>query len=174
MQCATRKKHTMIQKYKFPLDKRAWAITAIVVYIIIFAMALVAHFFGVQGTYVSAWFNCFVFFVVALFLLSKPSRMLLFEDRLEVRCLLKLVVLEKTNIATVRRVPRAELKFIIPILASFGFCGYYGLYFNLSRRRFVWIYAGEWENFVQITDKQGTNCIVSVRDSREIISTLRV
>src|SRR5699024_2838465 len=98
--------------YKYRFGRRTLYWTAI--YFVFFALlgGLLYHLY--EGGYLSAWFTSFVAAVVALMSLSIPRKIVVTDDRIEVRCLLDITELRLSEIASVRRVPPREMKWMLP------------------------------------------------------------
>ena len=104
------------------------------------------------GGFISAWFTSCVVALIALMALSIPRRIVVTEEKVEVRCLLDITEVRREEIASVRRVDNRRMKWFIPLFGGYGFFGYYGHYLDLRRFERVKLYASEWRNFVEITD----------------------
>ena len=83
--------------------------------------------------------------------LSIPRKIVVTEDRVEIRCLLDITEVRRDEIASVRRVEPRRMKWFIPIFGGYGFFGYYGHFLDLRRFDRVRLYAPERTNFVEIT-----------------------
>ena len=137
-----------VYKYRFSRTTLYWT----VVYLAAFGLLgwLLYHLY--EGGYLSAWFTSFIVALVALMALSIPRRIVVTDDRVEVRCLLDITEIRRDEIASVRRVEPRRMKWFVPIFGGFGFFGYYGHFLDLHRFDRVKLYASEWKNFVEITD----------------------
>lgn len=84
--------------------------------------------------------------------LSIPRRIVVTDEKVEVRCLLDIREIRRDEIASVRRVDPRRMKWFFPVFGGCGFFGYYGHFLDLRRFERVKLYASEWKNFVEITD----------------------
>ena len=104
-------------KYRFDHSTIYWTL----IYIIVFVLlgGLLYHLY--EGGYLSAWFTSFIVALVALMALSIPRRIVVTDDRVEVRCLLDITEIRRDEIASVRRVEPRRMKWFVPIFGGFGF-----------------------------------------------------
>lgn len=158
-------------KYKYILDTFARRCTIMVVWLLIFFVCLLSDF---ASAYFTAWVIFFSLFVLALFVLSVPRSLVVGDDDFQIRCVLNIVVIKKADIKQVKPLSRSVSRYMFPLVASHGFGGYYGYYYNLSTRCFVKMYASERDNLVQITDVNGKNYVVSCDNPQELIRQLDI
>ena len=87
-----------VYKYRFSRTTLYWT----VVYLAAFGLLgwLLYHLY--EGGYLSAWFTSFIVALVALMALSIPRRIVVTDDRVEVRCLLDITEIRRDEIASVR------------------------------------------------------------------------
>lgn len=156
--------------YKYRFGRRTFYWTIIYFVLFIFLGILLYHLY--EGGYLSAWFTSFVAAVVALMSLSIPRKIVVTNDRVEVRCLLDITVLRRNEIASVRRVPARDMKWMFPMFGGCGFFGYYGHYLDLKDFDRVRIYASEWRNFVEITDIYEERLYVSCTEADRLVEQL--
>lgn len=157
-----------IYKYRFGRRTLYWTI----IYFVLFILLGVLLYRLYEGGYLSAWFTSFVAAVIALMSLSIPRKIVVTEQRVEVRCLLDITELPRAEIASVRRVPPHEMKWMIPLFGGCGFFGYYGHYLDLRDFDRVRIYASEWRNFVEITDIYEERLYVSCSEADRLVEQL--
>ena len=140
----------MEKTYKYRFSRRAiyWTL----VYLVVFVLLgwLLYHLY--EGGYLSAWFTSFIVALIALMSLSIPRRIVVTDEKVEVRCLLDITEIRRDEIASVRRVDPRRMKWFFPVFGGCGFFGYYGHFLDLRRFERVKLYASEWKNFVEITD----------------------
>ena len=161
----------MITIYKYRFDRRTlyWTLVHLVVYTL---MGVVLYYLY-EGGYFSAWFTSFIVAMVALMALSIPRKIVVTEDAIQIRCLLDITEIQRTEIKAVRKItdPR-HMKWMIPLFGGCGFFGYYGHFFDLRRFERVKIYASVWRNFVEIKDQYDERVIVSCPDPERLIAEL--
>lgn len=157
-----------IYKYRFP--RRTIYIS--IVYLIVFALFgwLLYHLY--EGGYLSAWFTSFIVALIALMALSIPRKIVVTDDRVEIRCLLDITEIRRDEIASVRRMEKRRMKWLIPIFGGYGFFGYYGHFLDLRRLDRVKVYASEWRNFVEITDIYEERLYVSCTEADRLVAEL--
>lgn len=156
--------------YKFRFDRRTLYLSA--AYLVVYAALGVLLYMLYEGGYLSAWFTSFVAALAALMALSIPTKLVVTDDTVEIRCLCDFTELQRSEIASVEAIPDDELKWHIPIFGGYGFFGYYGHYLDLRHFERVKIYASEWRNFVRITDVYDDTVIVSCRDAGAFIAQI--
>ena len=154
--------------YRFRFDRRTMYLTA--AHLLVYAALGVLLYWLYEGGFMSAWFTSFVAALAALMALSIPSKVVVTDDTVEIRCLCDFTELRRDEIASVEAIPNDELKWHIPLFGGYGFFGYYGHYMDLERFERVKIYASEWRNFVRITDIYDDSVIISCRDAESFVS----
>lgn len=132
----------------------------------------VALFFLYRGGYLSAWFSSVIIAIVALMTLSIPRRIVVLDHTLEIQCISDITEINLREIASVRRVDRRRMRWIVPLFGGIGFFGYYGKYFDLKEFDTVNMYASEWNNFVEITDIYDSRTYVSCRGADDLIAAI--
>ena len=125
-----------------------------------------------EGGYLSAWFTSFVVALVALMALSIPRRIVVTDEKVEIRCLLDITEIRREEIASVRRVEKRRMRWMIPLFGGCGFFGYYGHFIDLRRFDRVRLYASEWKNFVEITDIYEERLYVSCTEADKLVAQL--
>lgn len=160
----------MKSTYKYRFDRRTlyWTLA----YLIVFALLGGALYHLYEGGYLSAWFTSFVVALVALMALSIPRRIVVTDDKVEIRCLLDITEIGRNEIAAVRKVDNARLKWVVPIFGGCGFFGYYGHFIDLRRFERVRLYASEWNHFVEIVDIYEERLYVSCPDADRLVREL--
>ena len=156
--------------YKFHFDRRTIYLSA--AYLVVYAALGLLLYLLYEGGYLSAWFTSFVAALAALMALSIPSKIVVTDDTVEIRCLCDFTELQRSEIASVEAIPNEDMKWLVPLLGGYGFFGYYGHYLDLQRFERVKIYASEWGHFVRITDIYDDSIIVSCRDSEALVAQL--
>lgn len=157
-----------IYKYRFP--RRTIYVSVIYLIVIVLLGWLLYHLY--EGGYLSAWFTSFIVALIALMALSIPRKIVVMDDRVEIRCLLDITEIRRNEIASVRRVENRRMKWLFPIFGGYGFFGYYGHFLDLRRLDRVRIYASEWRNFVEITDIYEDRLYVSCTDADRLVAEL--
>ena len=160
----------MTSSYKYRFDRRTiyWTMT----YFVIFVLLGAGLYYLYEGGYLSAWFTSFIVALIALMALSIPRRIVITQEQIEVRCLLDITEIPRSEIASVRRVDARGMKWFLPLFGSCGFFGYYGHFIDLRRLERVRIYASEWRNFVEITDIYEERLYVSCADADRLVAEL--
>lgn len=160
----------MQSSYKYRFDRHTiyWSL----VYLVVFILLGVLLFYLYEGGYLSAWFTSFIVALVALMALSIPRRIVVTDEKVEVRCLLDITEIRRDEIASVRRVDTRHMKLFLPIFGGCGFFGYYGHFIDLRRLDRVRLYASEWRNFVEIKDIYEDRLYVSCADADRLVAEL--
>ena len=160
----------MLSVYKYRFSRRTIYVS--IFYLAVFALLGWALYHLYEGGYLSAWFTSFIVALIALMALSIPRKIVVSDDRVEVRCLLDITEIRRDEIASVRRVETRRMKWFLPIFGGYGFFGYYGHFIDLRRLDRVRIYASEWRNFVEITDIYDDRLYVSCADADRLVAEL--
>lgn len=156
--------------YKYRFGRSAYYGAA--VYLALFGLLGWWLYHLYEGGYLSAWFTSFIGAIIALMALSIPRKIVVTEDRVEIRCLLDITEVRRDEIASVRRVEPRRMKWFIPIFGGYGFFGYYGHFLDLRRFDRVRLYVSEWKNFVEITDIYEERLYVSCTDADRLVAEL--
>lgn len=156
--------------YKYRFGRSAYYGAA--VYLALFGLLGWWLYHLYEGGYLSAWFTSFIGAIIALMALSIPRKIVVTEDRVEIRCLLDITEVRRDEIASVRRVEPRRMKWFIPIFGGYGFFGYYGHFLDLRRFDRVRLYASEWKNFIEITDIYEERLYVSCTDADRLVAEL--
>lgn len=151
----------MEKTYKYRFSRRAiyWTL----VYLVVFVLLgwLLYHLY--EGGYLSAWFTSFIVALIALMSLSIPRRIVVTDEKVEVRCLLDITEIRRDEIASVRRVDPRRMKWFFPVFGGCGFFGYYGHFLDLRRFERVKLYASEWKTSWRSPTSTKTACTSRVR-----------
>ena len=110
--------------------------------------------------------------LVALMALSIPRRIVVTDEKVEIRCLLDITEIRREEIASVRRVEKRRMRWMLPLFGGCGFFGYYGHFIDLRRFDRVRLYASEWKNFVEITDIYEERLYVSCTEADKLVAQL--
>ena len=162
--------NTVKKIYKYSFSRHTLSLTAL--YIVIFLVLGVGLYYLYEGGYLSAWFFSFIVALIALMSLSIPRRIVVTDEKVEVRCLLDITEIRRDEIASVRRVDPRRMKWFFPVFGGCGFFGYYGHFLDLRRFERVKLYASEWKNFVEITDIYEDRLYVSCSDAGRLVEEL--
>ncbi len=156
--------------YRYRIDRRTlyWTLAHLVVY----SLMGIGLYYLYEGGYFSAWFTSFIVAAVGLMALSIPRKIVVTEEKVEIRCLLDLTELSRAEIRAVRKADARRMKWMIPLFGGCGFFGYYGYYLDLRRFERVKIYASMWRNFVEIEDVYDDLLIVSSPDADRLVAEL--
>ena len=160
----------MLSVYKYRFSRRTIYVS--IFYLAVFALLGWALYHLYEGGYLSAWFTSFIVALIALMALSIPRKIVVADDRVEVRCLLDITEIRRDEIASVRRVPAREMKWFLPLFGGCGFFGFYGHYLDLKDFDRIKIYASEWRNFVEIVDIYEERLYVSCADADRLVAEL--
>lgn len=160
----------MEQIFKYTFGRRIrWASIGVLALIVAVVFALYLLY---DGGYISMWFLSVTVAVVALCVLSIPRHIRIDEASIEIHCILEMTDIELIDVASVERVERQQIKWLVPTLASYGLFGYYGYYLDLRTLDRVHVYATKWSDLVMITDKYEQQFLVSCDDPEQLISAI--
>lgn len=157
--------------WKYRLPRRVWIYS--MAYLLLLGVLAVGLYYLYEGEYLSAWFTSSIVALLLLIALSVPRKLRLNRERLRIDCLLDIVELPLSEIASVRRVERSEQRTLIPLLGAWGFFGYYGNYLDVVQVERVKIYASEWNNLVEITDIYEDRLFVSCSEPDRFVEELQ-
>lgn len=124
-----------------------------------------------RGGFVSTWYLTLIVALVALAALSIPRSIVIRPDKVEVRCLCNLIEIDRSEIVSVRRVSRKELR-VVPLFGIWGLFGYYGTFFDCRNMTSVQIYATQWNDFVEIVDSSDNCYYLSSDRADELIAAI--
>ena len=160
----------MEQIFKYTFGRRIrWASIGVLALIVAVVFALYLLY---DGGYISMWFLSVTVAIVALCVLSIPRHIRIDEASIEIHCILEMTEIELIDVASVERIERQQIKWLVPTLASYGLFGYYGYYLNLRTLDRVHVYATKWSDLVMITDKYEQQFLVSCDDPEQLISAI--
>lgn len=160
----------MEQIFKYTFGRRIrWVSIGVLALIVAVVFALYLLY---DGGYISAWFLSITVAVIALCVLSIPRQIRIDEATIEIHCILELTEIELIDVASAERVERQQIKWLLPLVASFGLFGHYGIYFDFRTLDWVHVYATQWDNLVMITDKYEQQFLVSSDEPERLISTI--
>ncbi|MDE5708456.1 MAG: hypothetical protein K2G66_00450 [Alistipes sp.] len=157
-----------IYKYRFDRPTIYWTVA----YWLVFALLGGGLYYLYEGGYLSAWFTSFIVALVALMSLSIPRKIVVTDETLQVRCLLDITEIRRDEIASVRRVEKSDMKWIVPLFGGCGFFGYYGHFLDLRRFERVKLYATEWRDFVEVVDIYEDRLYVSCAEADRLVAEL--
>lgn len=157
----------MEQRFKYTRDRRTRRLTWITSAVIVALFVTVALLVGEE--YVRAWIIVMMLTILLLYVLSIPRYVKVDHEALEIHCVVEMTRIPIADINSVRRVTRQDTGLLTLLLGSYGFFGYYGYYANLHRWEVVRVYAGEWDNLVEIEDIYEDKYLISCREADRLI-----
>ena len=160
----------MEQIFRYTFGRRIrWVSIGVLALIVAVVCALYLLY---DGGYISAWFLSITVAVIALCVLSIPRYIRIDESKIEIHCVLEMTEIELIDVVSVERVERRQIKWLLPIVASYGLFGYYGIYFDFRTLDWVRVYTSQWDNLVMITDKYEQQFLVSNDEPERLISAI--
>ncbi|MFI3302793.1 MAG: PH domain-containing protein [Rikenellaceae bacterium] len=149
--------------YKFKFSNRVIYFGLLhIAFCVLFAYLLYILY---EGGYHSVWFVTFVLALIALLIFSIPRRMVVTPKQLKIFCVLELTEINIADIVKVRKVNPRSMKWLMPMFASYGFFGYYGIFFDWRHAERIKMYTTEWQNIVEIVDIYEDRYYISCRHS---------
>lgn len=136
--------------YRLRLDRHTVFWT--VLYFLIMAALAAGTIVLYDGGYAIAWVTSFLAAMILLIVLAMPRKLHLYDDRIEIRCLLDITTIPLDDITAVRAVDARHMRRFMPLFGSCGFFGFYGLYLDLRALHTAHIYASQWNSFIEIKD----------------------
>lgn len=159
----------MTTTFKYRTDRKTLYVSmALMLLMILLGVVLMLLY---RGGFISTWYLTLIVALVALAALSIPRNIVIGPSTMEVRCLCNLIEIELSEIVSVRRVSRKELR-VVPLFGIWGLFGYYGTFFNLSDMSSVQIYATQWNDFVEIVDASDNIYYLSSEQADKLIEAI--
>ncbi len=124
------------------------------------------------GDYIIAWYITMVSSMTILHILTIPRYILLSQNAIEIRCLLKVVTIDSSSIEKIEKVSPRELHFAIPLSLWFGFWGSVGLFFIPKKFKLARFYITESRYLLKIKTLSGRLYYISCRERDSIINTI--
>lgn len=155
--------------FKYHTDRKTIYIGIILVAMMILLGILLMQLY--RGGFISTWYLTLIVALVALAALSIPHKIVVLDDKIEVRCLCNLIEIERSEIVSVRRVSRKELR-VIPLFGIWGLFGYYGTFLDWRNMTTVQIYATQWNDFVEVVDSSDNCYYLSSDRADELIAAI--
>lgn len=159
------------QIFKYRFKRRVWLISLAALLVV--ALLSVGLYYLYDGEYFSAWFTSTVVALIILMLLSVPRRIRLDARRLRIDCLMDMTEWPVEEILSVRRVPKREMRGVVPLFGSWGIFGYFGYYFDVVQVERLLLYASEWDNFVEIVNIYEERLVVSCSEPDRLVEALQ-
>ncbi|MFI3262702.1 MAG: PH domain-containing protein [Rikenellaceae bacterium] len=138
-------------------------------FIVFFVVAFVIN----NGTYLIAWIFSLVLATLIIAILSFPKNLTLTEDELVINCVLETRVISLSEIKRIHTINRYRLKSTIPTFGSYGFGGYFGIYFDLIHFRKLRLFATNLQNLVYVQTIYKDHFILSCENSNLLIERTR-
>ena len=156
------------RKFFCGMDSRSRYITSAVV--LLAALGVAAMYFLSAGDYLPAWSLFFMLTLGTLCGLSIPRFVRVGESAVEIHCIVEITELPYDMIRSVRI--RSGRSRVVPLLASFGFFGYFGFYLDLDNWDIVRVYGGSMRSLVEIEDIFERRYAVGVSDPQAFVEAL--
>lgn len=149
-------------------DKRSWLTTLAGLAIIGGGLAML--FARAEGAYyIAVWATALCVALVTLLLLSKPTRIILDNDTLELRCVLDTTILPIDSIVDIVSLGDCGFDHKIPLCGSCGFLGYFGRYITLKGGHVYRVYATTRKHCVAIHTTR-RRYLISCRNADLLVS----
>lgn len=161
----------MKESFKYKYNKKL--VRGTILFFLSFMLAIYLFDLIFDNRYLAAWALGVVLAVTIFALLSIPRYIKVSKSMLEIQCLLELTRIPLEDIASVEKIEKSDLKWAIPIIASCGFCGYFGYYIDLRNWNIFKIYASSWEDLVVIEDIYEDLFVVNCDRQDELIALVR-
>lgn len=154
--------------YCFSMSKYVKIFTiSVLVFILLF---LTVIFISNSITYLYWWLPVFVLCILLLTVISYPIALCINDKDIEVHAILEVVSIKMTSIKSIHKLDRNYAKdYFIPILATCGFLGHNGLYYDILLRRWIKMCSLEKRNLIMIECVGKHFYVISVSENREEI-----
>lgn len=100
--------------------------------------------------YLIVWLAVVVLALIVLCLMSLPTRIVVTDTEVELRCLVESTYIPTESIADVKQLKSSGLRGKLPLVGSFGFLGYLGRYLELRTGRVSRVYVASRHKCVAI------------------------
>lgn len=140
-----------------------------VVFLLIMLSSIYLYFRLSGNTYIAAWILGVVVALTIFVTLSIPRHLRVTDKMLEIRCLLEMTRISMEDIVSVNKIEKRDLKWVIPIVASCGFCGHFGIYLDLRSWNTLKVYATSWQDLVVIEDIYEDLYVVNCQRADEFV-----
>lgn len=157
----------MKSEYRYGMNRRTALATA--TYLTVTALAAFILAWELDGWYIAVWFLLIAASLLGIAVISAPKRCRITDTAFEIDTLAGRTELKFSEIESVER---TETKFLLPIWASIGFIGYFGLYFNPSRLKPERMYSTRWSPAFRITMASGNVYRIGFDGDFEVMETI--
>ncbi|MFI3265872.1 MAG: PH domain-containing protein [Rikenellaceae bacterium] len=160
----------MIQTFKYKYSKGLirWSVFAfLIVLLAIYLVRIVT-----ENHYLFAWIMGVFMALVIFATLSIPRFIKVGSAILEIHCLLEMTQIPMEDIVSVSKIERNDIKWVVPIIASCGFCGHFGYYLDLRNWNTFKVYASSRKNLVAIQDIYEDIYLVNCDQADELIEVV--
>ncbi len=110
--------------------------------------------------------------VTLLGLISAPLAIHIDSAKIEIHGVLDVVTIPFSAIKSVKHISNRSAYGIVPIIATFGFMGYYGLCIDIRGKRLVKIFSSEKKNLIIMECKDGRSYLISATNYDEIVKII--
>lgn len=126
-----------------------------------------------SGTYLSAWFLSLALAVALLLILSFPRNIDLDEDEMALKGILEATYIPYNDIKRIHPINKSRLRFVIPLIGSYGFGGYFGYYIDLRNLRTIRVFASRLSGLIMIQTIYNERILISCERPEQLISMVR-
>lgn len=153
------------------MDRRARKLT-VVWFAVLAGLLFCVWFFWGEGGYVTAWTVSLIIAAFLLYLMSIPRSIALGTTAFEIRCVVEITHIKYSDLQSVRRLDKSDMKHKFVLLGSYGFFGYFGYYLDTESWEMIKLYCKQWDNFIEIIDVYENKYIVSSPDADDLVNAL--
>lgn len=127
------------------------------------AVGVALFYFTREGNALAVWYSTVMVSLFLLALFASPNCVIVGEQGVEIRCVLRSEYIAPEDIISLRLVEWNSVRRAIPVGGVAGFLGYYGRFYSTTRRERVDIFARSRNSLVEI--RTSSRCyVVSVSE----------
>lgn len=158
-------------KFVNKMSKFSKRVTYSILFVII--ALFVAMFIVQDGTYFSVWVFSLALATFFFAVLSFPRSLIVRDKELVINCILETTLIDLQDIKRIHTINSYRMKRTIPLIGSYGFGGFYGLYVDLIHLRSIKMFATNLSQLVYIQTIYNDHYIVSCENSSLLIDKAR-
>lgn len=164
----TRERHHVLYRESMKIGVVPFYIT---IFVFLLAIAIYLYFMlSSSGNYLSAWFFWTISAIILLVALSAPRNIDITKKNIEIHGFIDVTQIEISSIEKISVIDKKKYKNYLPLIASYGFLGFFGYFIDIKKMEIVRFYASKYNNLVEIKTKSDQKYIVNIDDSADFIN----
>lgn len=156
------------------LYRESMKIGIVVFYITLFVFVLAIAIYlylmlSSSGNYLSAWFFWTISATIALIALSAPRYIDITQKHLEIHGWIDVTQIDLKSIESISVVDKKRYKNYFPLVASYGFLGFFGYFIDIKKMEIVRFHASKYTNLVEIKTKNDQIYIANITNITDFV-----